>query len=696
MKRVYSFIHSRVARRIFALFIMCALLPVCVLALVSMRSILGKLERDSHERLRQTAKNAGMTVLEGLTLVQEALETMPVPAAGAFRTLSPGNNQRFRAITVVRNNADRDAAMPIPSLPPGGRAHLAAGNALILAGSASGTGGPVYMFTSKNRGLPRDSFLVGEINLDYIWTLVGYTLPPGVDLCTLDPLGNILYSSRPLSPMLVSRVMSAKKLISTGQFEWRGGREVFQVNYWSTFMKPAFLSDSWTVVAIETGKDALGPARSFIITFVLIVFLTIFVVTLISSVLVRRSLVPLSILKDGASRLSRGDFDARVEIGSGDEFEELAVSFNDMSQQLGVQFARQKNMGLLVQSVLEAHDRETVTAAVMSHFRASVPCEWLAISMADGNGSLRVMTRYNRGRDGALDDGRRFETTLSQEEFASLNGAEEYLRVWPGQGFPALLAPMAAEGAREFYLLPIFIKDRFLGILILGYGDVSDAVREELPYARHVANEIAISLDNVRLIDELHWLNRGTIEALANAVDAKSPWTAGHSERVTKLSLRIGREMKLSLRELEMLELGGLFHDMGKLGVPGSILDKKDCLTEEEFAIIRTHPEKGAEILGPIRAYQEAIPIVAQHHEKFDGSGYPLGLAGEEIALGARILAVADVFDALYSSRPYRGGWELERVIAFLKENAGSDFDPQVVNALMGVDKSFYRRAVST
>jgi putative nucleotidyltransferase with HDIG domain len=156
------------------------------------------------------------------------------------------------------------------------------------------------------------------------------------------------------------------------------------------------------------------------------------------------------------------------------------------------------------------------------------------------------------------------------------------------------------------------------------------------------------------------------------------------------LAMDIGREMGLSRGDLELLQWGGLFHDMGKIGVPEYILDKPGKLTEEEYALVKKHPEKGAEMLKPIRAYHAAIPLVAQHHEQFDGLGYPLGLAGEEIALGARILAVADVFDALYSNRPYRQGWEIGRVFSYLKEKAGSDFDPEVIGAFLRIDLTTY------
>jgi HD-GYP domain-containing protein (c-di-GMP phosphodiesterase class II) len=128
-----------------------------------------------------------------------------------------------------------------------------------------------------------------------------------------------------------------------------------------------------------------------------------------------------------------------------------------------------------------------------------------------------------------------------------------------------------------------------------------------------------------------------------------------------------------------------LLHDIGKIGIPAAILDKSARLTEEEFSLMREHPRKGARILEPIPAYAEVIPIVLQHHEWYDGTGYPDGLAGDAISLGGRIFAVADVFDALSSDRPYRAGLDRSRVMEMIAQGTGRQFDPKIVQAFLGV-----------
>jgi putative nucleotidyltransferase with HDIG domain len=183
----------------------------------------------------------------------------------------------------------------------------------------------------------------------------------------------------------------------------------------------------------------------------------------------------------------------------------------------------------------------------------------------------------------------------------------------------------------------------------------------------------------------LQQLDIATLTAFARAIDANSPWTAGHSERVTALALRIGHKMGLPGKDLQILHRGGLLHDIGKIGTPPAILDKPGRLEIWETEIMRNHVKVGIRILEPIDCFRDMLCVVAQHHERFDGSGYPAGLAGDQISLHARIVAVADAFDALTSDRPYRKGVPEQRAIEILEKNSGTQFDPKVITALITV-----------
>lgn len=180
----------------------------------------------------------------------------------------------------------------------------------------------------------------------------------------------------------------------------------------------------------------------------------------------------------------------------------------------------------------------------------------------------------------------------------------------------------------------------------------------------------------------------GVIGALAAALDARDPYTAGHSERVARLSVSIGRAMGLPETELEVLHLGALLHDIGKIGVSDLILRKPGTLTGDEFEQIKRHPGLGARILRPLNFLAEHVAIVELHHEQPDGGGYPYGLKGHDIPVPARIVHVADAFDAMTSARAYRPGRPAHEAIAELWHHVGTGFDLEVVQAITGLPVS--------
>lgn len=181
---------------------------------------------------------------------------------------------------------------------------------------------------------------------------------------------------------------------------------------------------------------------------------------------------------------------------------------------------------------------------------------------------------------------------------------------------------------------------------------------------------------------------RSTLRAMIIALDARDLETRGHSDRVVKYSLRLGREMGLDTMQLNDLEFGALLHDIGKINIPDEILRKPDKLNAEEWTKMRNHPQHGERILKDIPFLDGARRVVSQHHEKWDGSGYPLGLKGDQIDLGARIFSVVDAFDAMMSDRVYRKGRTYGAAANELREYAGTQFDPAVVNAFLNIPES--------
>jgi putative nucleotidyltransferase with HDIG domain len=199
-----------------------------------------------------------------------------------------------------------------------------------------------------------------------------------------------------------------------------------------------------------------------------------------------------------------------------------------------------------------------------------------------------------------------------------------------------------------------------------------------------MSESIRDAIENLkRAARENHELFINSIRALAAAIDAKDPYTRGHSERVARYSSLVAREMGLSSEDVRRVRLSALLHDVGKIGIDDRILRKPTALTEEEFEIMKSHPVKGAMIMEAIPQLRDVIPGMKHHHERWEGGGYPEGLRGEDIPLQARIVSVADTFDAMTTTRPYQRAMDIRFVFQRLRDLAGNRFDPSVVEALI-------------
>lgn len=191
--------------------------------------------------------------------------------------------------------------------------------------------------------------------------------------------------------------------------------------------------------------------------------------------------------------------------------------------------------------------------------------------------------------------------------------------------------------------------------------------------------------------EELEKAYLDTIGILRQTVEAKDPYTRGHSDRVSEFSVLIGKKMGLDEATLHTLKIGGLFHDIGKIGIPDSILLKESKLSDDEYSQIKNHPTIGAHILGDAKVFKDILPMVKHHHERFDGRGYPSGLAGTDIPLIARIAAVADTFDAMTSKRTYRNSLPLDFVKEEIKKCSGTQFDPEIANIFLDILNNDYQ-----
>jgi PAS domain S-box-containing protein len=248
------------------------------------------------------------------------------------------------------------------------------------------------------------------------------------------------------------------------------------------------------------------------------------------------------------------------------------------------------------------------------------------------------------------------------------------------------------EGFVTYSAAPLVAKGEVKGVLEVYQREASDRGSEWIEFLETLAGQVAIAIDNSQLFANLQRSNLelslaydATIEGWSRALDMRDKLTEGHTKRVTEIALNLARAMGMSEADLVHMRRGILLHDMGKVGIPDTILLKDSELTEEEWKVMRMHPQYAFEMLAPISYLRPALDIPGSHHEKWDGTGYPRGLRGEQIPLAARIFSVVDVYDALTSDRPYRKAWTKKKALQYIENEKEKSFDPRVVEVFMSL-----------
>lgn len=249
---------------------------------------------------------------------------------------------------------------------------------------------------------------------------------------------------------------------------------------------------------------------------------------------------------------------------------------------------------------------------------------------------------------------------------------------------------LAAEGFVSYFAAPLLAREKVLGVLEVFHRTLFHPTREWIDFLETLAGQTAIAIDNALLLENLQRANAelrqsydATIEGWSRALDLRDRETEGHTRRVTDMAVGLARMMGIKEEKLIHARRGGLLHDIGKLGVPDNVLLKPGPLNEREWKIMRLHPQFAYEWLSKVPYLREALDIPYCHHEKWDGTGYPQGLKGESIPLTSRIFAIADVWDAITSDRPYRRAWSRERAVEYIRMNSGLHFDPSVVDVFL-------------
>jgi len=689
MKVELSFLRSRLGHRIFWLFVVCALLPISLLAFVTWLNVTSQLREQNRRQLVQLTREVAMTVFERLGFLQDSLELvaseMQVNSGKGFSSAdlsasSANLTRQFNGVTLLTPSGK--SQLLLGRTPP--QVHFSGKEEKVLSEGKSILStvpceeAQLCILISRRPSADDTRVtLVAEIKPSYLWN--EEDLPADSDLCVLDASGRMLFCSGQAPPSFPAHITKT----SSGAFDWQAGGTAYLAQYWNLPLGGSFSTPHWTVVASQPTPDTLAPLAHFRTSLVLVFLLTVWIVLLLSVVQIRRNLVPLGKLKEGTRGISQGKYGERVVIESGDEFEELADSFNAMAGRIEKQLNSLRTFNEIDRAILSEWETDKIVDTVSTRLGDLIPFETVAISLFDAEDPSSADNYvYERARKAACP---KQKFVVPAEELRELREHPDVSVATEDQRLPSYLQSLSSRGMKFFLKAPILLDGRTAALICLGHSSANVWNEDDKQSARQLADQVGVALTNLQLVRKLNQLHWGALAALARAIDAKSPWTLGHSERVTDFAITLAQEMGLPPHELEIMRRGGLVHDVGKIGVPAAILNKPDKLTTEEMRQMREHVNIGVRILQPIPGFAESMPIVAQHHEWVNGQGYPNRLQGQEISLHARILAVADCFDALVSDRPYRPGIPLPKVIQMICNGAGTQFDPRIVEVFRKV-----------
>ena len=335
----------------------------------------------------------------------------------------------------------------------------------------------------------------------------------------------------------------------------------------------------------------------------------------------------------------------------------------------------------LSETIASAHTLSRVLSLLLDVVNEVVDYDAAVLLLLDEKGkSLRTQVEKNMTPE--------LKNIVSMQE-------RDGLFTWALEQGRALVVPDSGKGAwtqalredtkrKSFVLVPVVARGKAIGLIdLVAYVDEGGFTQRDLSLLSILANQAGISIENARLYDNIRRDYQDVIQGLAKAVDARDHYTLQHSSRVSSYAVVIAKRMKLAPEMVESIQFGALLHDVGKIGIPDLILNKPGPLSTEEFTRMKEHPALGANIVGKIASLVPLVGMVLYHHERFDGRGYPEGLAGKKIPLGARVINVADSFETITSDRTYHKARSFKEGLEEIKRCSGSQFDSEVVEAFV-------------
>ncbi len=422
--------------------------------------------------------------------------------------------------------------------------------------------------------------------------------------------------------------------------------------------------------------------------------LVLFIISFLLGKLFTRKIVkPIRRLSDEAEMIADGDHTHRFTVTTRDEIGRLGLSLNTMAartedhiQEIVNRVKTMETMNRIDKEVLSSTSREELLDRVVGF--VSTQFEDLVILLVLRNhdkGGFDLLSATNPdlkrfiGGHPFIPDSDVSPSLLDRYSTPFQFTGKENRDLFHNIAGNDLITP------GSFLNVPIERGGTYLGSLLVMKQDKTGFDQRTQESLSMLADQVGVAFQSVQHLEEKEALLMGILMALTRSIDAKSRWTAGHSDRVARYAEDIALEMGMERTELRDLGISALLHDIGKIAIPEDILDKPGRLDNKEFNLIKTHPTRGAEIIGEIPSYESIKSGILHHHENWAGQGYPKGLGGKDIPFQARIICVADVYDAITAERPYRKSMTREEAFEFMKEKKGLMFDPEIVDALFAV-----------
>ncbi len=689
------FFFSRLGRRIFFMFIICALLPLASISLLSMHQVKSQLQKQTLVELKQNCQIQVLIIFENLLMLENDLQSvdrfwkqssLSESDSGRYN-FSKQTESRFRAISIFNREPSLTPLLGSSDILPQKllelTENLTSEKTTIVTRPAKTGGADIFLIRLLNHENPEAGGLIGEVNPDFIFgDKLLNLLPTATRMAVLGRGQQIVFSTFRPETTFSGLSKTGFGEHHSGSFEMLSGQQRNIISYLSIFLEGYFSDSPLIVILGKSRRQVFKPVKNFLTLSFLVFIATLLLIMLFSVKIIQKSLLPLEKLQEGTRQIVKRNFSHQVEVSGHDEFSDLAGAFNLMSTALQRQFKVLVSRSEINRAVLSSLERDEIVKTVINRTGDFFSCESV--------GLILINDRINSGYQAFIGSGqetiKELNLSLEESDLAALHSCKTFILFQSGEKCPLFFPELGVEPEEQVLVFPVFTNGRLMAAMFFIYRDFDKYMQEELVLAQQIVEQVGVALANSELLTDLQEMNWGSLRAFARTVDAKSPWTAGHAIRVTHLALEIAKFMGVCGEEYDNLHRASLLHDIGKIGIPLELLNKPGELDPEEFSLIKAHPEIGVRILDPIKAYHAFIPAIYEHHERFDGKGYPAGKKGEEICLKARIIAVADVYDAWISDRPYRAGLGHNKVVEIIREGAGSDFDPEVVSAFLKVD----------